>query len=50
MSPIYVAKGWSVYHVIETAKQTAAGKSIFVQSILEKENQWLFINILYEYY
>ena len=50
MSPIYVAKAWSVCRVNETAKQTAASKSIFVQSFLEKENQWLMIDILYEYY
>ena len=43
-------QGWSVCHVSETTKQTGAGKSILVPSFLEKENQWLMIDMLYEHY
>ena len=41
---------WSVCHVSETAKQTGVGKSTFLPSFLEKENQWLMIDILYGHY
>ena len=46
----FMSQGWSVCHVSETTKQTGAGKSIFVPSFLEKENQWLMIHILYKHY
>ena len=45
-----MSQDWSVCHVSETAKQTGAGKSIFVPSVVEKENQWLMIHILHEHY
>ena len=44
----YMLQGWSLCHVSETTKQTGVGKSIFVPSFLEKENQWLMLDILYE--
>ena len=44
-------QGWPVCHVSETTrKKTGAGKSSFVPSFLEKENQWLKIDILHEYH
>ena len=45
-----MSQGWSVCQVNETIKQTGAGKSIFVLSFLEKESQWLMVDILYEHY
>ena len=46
-----MSQGWSVCQVSETTKQTGSVKSIFVPSFhLEKEKQWLMVNLLYEHY
>ena len=44
----YMSHGWSLCHVSETNKHTGGGKSIFVPSFLEKENQWFMVDILNE--
>ena len=43
----FLSQCWSVCHVSETTKQTGVGESTFLPSFLEKENQWLMIDILY---
>ena len=44
----YILQDWSVCHVSKKTKQIGVGKSIFTPSFLEKENQWLMVDILNE--